>query len=91
MKPVMDNIIVKPNEKTSSTTSGIITSLKEARSTSGVVIASGPGKMKNGKLIPTGVCEGDKVIWGHYDGSDTKIDGEDYIILKQDQLLAIYK
>ena len=54
------------------------------------VIAIGPGKIRDdGERSPMDVSVGDKVLVGKYSGSDIKIDGEDYVILREDEVLAI--
>ena len=55
----------------------------------GEVIAVGPGRFEDGKRVPLDVKKGDKVLMGKYSGSEVKIDGTDYIIIREDEVLAI--
>lgn len=90
LKPLQDRVIVKMIDAEESTKSGIIIggSSKE-KSHMAEVISVGPGKMIDGKIEKIDVNKGDKVVINKYSGTEIKHEGEEYIILKQDEILAI--
>lgn len=91
VKPLHDRIIVKRLEEEDKTKGGIIIpdSAKE-KPFEGKVIAVGDGRVKeDGKKIPMEVKKGDRILFAKYGGSDIKIDGEDHIIMKEDDVLAV--
>ncbi|MDY0291725.1 MAG: co-chaperone GroES [Desulfuromonadaceae bacterium] len=92
IKPLHDRIIVKCVEEETKTAGGIIipdTASKE-KPQQGVVLAVGPGKVTNeGKVLPMMVKKDDKVLFGKYAGTDIKIDGEDYLIMREEDVLGI--
>ena len=87
--PIGDRIVVKPIEKEETTKSGIVlpTSAKE-KPQEGEVIAVGSGKIVDGKKIPLEIKVGDKVVYERYASSVT-IKDEDYVIIREDEVLAI--
>lgn len=91
--PLGDRILLKPEstEKEKVTDSGIIIpdTVSKERPEQGIVIAVGEGKWENGKRIPVGVKVGDKVVFSRYGYEDIKIDGEEFYILKEENILAI--
>ena len=92
LKPVGDRIIIKQDEAHETTSNGlfIATEAKE-RPNSGVVLAVGEGKIaEDGKLIPMPVKEGDRIIYGKYAGTEIDVDGEEVIILRSDEIFAVY-
>lgn len=90
MKPLGDRIVLKQVETEEKTKSGIILpdSAKE-KSQEALVVAVGPGKAVDGKLTPMQVREGDKVIYSEYAGTEVELDDEKYIIVGQDDIIAI--
>jgi chaperonin GroES len=91
IKPLNDRLIVKRLELEEKTKGGIIIpdSAKE-KPLEGVVRAAGPGRADdNGDRRPLAVKEGNRVLFGKYSGTDIKIDGEDLLILKEDDVLAV--
>jgi chaperonin GroES len=89
--PLHDNVIVKPIEEETTTASGIVipdTASKE-KPMRGEVIAVGPGKTEDGKLIPVGVNAGDIVIFTKYAPTEIKIEGTELYVLSADSLLAV--
>ena len=91
IKPLSNYILIKPLERETTTPSGIVIpdSAKE-KPQEGEVIALGPGKKdENGKIIEMSVEEGDVVIYKNWGGKEIKIEGEDHLLLKEDDLLAI--
>ncbi len=91
IRPLNDRILVKRLEEEEKTAGGIIIpdSAKE-KPAEGKVIAVGPGKMNDkGERIAMDVKEGDGVLFSKYGGTDVKIDGEDYLIMREDDVLGI--
>ncbi len=91
MKPIGDRIIVKTVSAEAITPGGIVLpdSAKE-KPLEGEVIAVGPGaQMESGKLKPVDVKPGDTIIYGKYAGTEVKVGGEEFMILRQDDVLAI--
>ncbi len=86
IRPLADRVIIKPQEAEAKTASGIIIpdSAKE-RPQKGTVMAAGPGT-KDDKME---VKVGDNVLYGKYSGTEITIDGKDYLIMKQSDILAI--
>ena len=90
IKPLADNVVIKATEAEESTKSGIVlTSAAKEKPQVAVVVAVGPGGTVDGKEVKMSVKEGDKVIAAKYSGTDIKIDGEEYTILHQSDILAI--
>lgn len=90
IKPLADNVVIKATEAEETTKSGIVlTSAAKEKPQVAVVVAVGPGGTIDGKEVKMSVKEGDKVIAAKYSGTDIKIDGEEYTILHQSDILAI--
>jgi len=91
VKPMEDRIIVRPLEAEQKTSGGIIIpdSAKE-RPQKGEVVAVGPGKYSDkGSKIEMSLKKGDKILYGKYSGTEVKIDSEDYLIMRESDVLAI--
>jgi len=91
LRPLHDRILVKRLEEEQVTKGGIIIpdSAKE-KPIKGEVVAVGPGKVADdGKQIPMNVKSGDKVIFNKYAGTEIKIDGEELLIMREDDILAV--
>ena len=90
IKPLADRVVVKIGEAEETTASGIILagSAKEKPQVAEVV-AIGPGAVVDGKLVPMTVKVGDKVLTAKYAGSEVKLDGEHYTIVRESDILAI--
>jgi len=86
-----DRVVVKPNTEEERTKGGIVLpDTAKERPQEGEVVAVGPGKLlDNGQRAPMDVKPGDKIIFAKYGGTEVKIDGEEYIILRQSDILAI--
>ena len=90
IQPLADRVVVKPLEQESKTKSGIIIpDTAKEKSQKGKVIAKGPGKFEDGKFAPLSVKIGDVVLYKEYGGDEIKLDGEQVIILKEEDILAI--
>ena len=91
VRPLHDRVLVKRLEEAEQVRGGIIIpdSAKE-KPQEAEVIAVGPGKAQdNGERAPMDVAVGDKVLVGKYSGSDIKIDDDEYVILREDEILAV--
>ncbi len=91
IRPLQDRVIVKRIEEEEKTKGGIIIpdSAKE-KPQEGKVIAVGKGKMtEDGKLIPLDVKVGDRVLFGKYAGTEVKIEGEEHLIMREEDILGI--
>lgn len=90
IKPLADNVVIKATEAEETTKSGIVlTSAAKEKPQIAVVVAVGSGGMVDGKNVKMTVKAGDRVIAAKYSGTDIKIDGEEYTILHQSDILAI--
>lgn len=90
IKPLLDRVVVKMTEAEETTQSGIIlTGSAKEKPEVAEVIAVGEGGIVDGKEVKMYVNKGDKVILSKYSGTNVKLDGEEYIIVKQGDILAI--
>ncbi|MCX8036336.1 MAG: co-chaperone GroES [Candidatus Sumerlaeia bacterium] len=92
IKPLGDRVLVQRLEEAEEKTAGgiIIPDTAKEKPQRGKVIAVGPGRMnEDGKLLPMNVKVGDEVLFGKYSGSDVKIDGVEYLIIKEDEIYGI--
>lgn len=91
VRPLHDRIIVKRLEEEEKTKGGIIIpDTAKEKPFEGKVIAVGDGRIKeDGTKIPLEVKKGDRILFAKYAGSDVKIDGEDHLIMKEDDVLAV--
>ena len=91
LKPLGDRVIVKAREKEEMTKSGIVLpDTASEKPQEGSVLAVGPGRvLDNGKRIEMDVKAGDKVLFAKYAGTEVKLDGEDYLVIRESDLLAV--
>jgi chaperonin GroES len=91
VRPLHDRIIVQRLEEGEQKIGGIIVpDTAKEKPQQGKVIAAGQGKAKDdGKRIPLDVKENDTILFGKYSGQEIKIDGEDYLIMREDEVLAV--
>lgn len=90
LKPLGDRVIVLPKESEEVTKSGIvIPDTAKEKPQEGEVIAVGPGRIEEGKSIPMDVKVGDRIIYSKYGGTEVKIEGEEHLILRESDILAI--
>ena len=91
IRPLQDRIVVKRLEGESKTKGGIIIpDTAKEKPIEGKVVAVGNGKvLKNGKVRPPDVKVGDTILFGKYSGTEVKIDGEDHVLLREDDVLAV--
>ena len=91
IRPLHDRVIVERLEEEATTASGIIIpdSAKE-KPQQGKVIAVGKGKVtEDGKVLPLDVKVGDKVLFGKYSGTEVKIEGNEYLMMREDDVLGV--
>ncbi len=91
LRPMQDRIIVKRLEEETKTAGGIlIPDTAKEKPQKGEVVAVGNGKKTDdGKVIPLDVKAGDKVLFGKYAGTEIKIEGEEYLIMREDDILGV--
>ena len=90
IKPLSDRVLVKPEQAEEKTDSGIIIpDTAKEKPQRGVVAAVGPGKTENGQKVDMSVKEGDKVLYGKYSGTELSLEGEDYLIMREADILGI--
>ncbi len=91
IRPLYDRIVVKRVEQKEQMQGGLyIPDSAKEKPQEGEVVAVGKGKrMEDGKVIPLDVQPGDRILFGKYSGSDIKIDNEEYMIMREDEILGI--
>jgi chaperonin GroES len=91
IKPLNDRILVKPLEALEEKVGGIIIpDTAKEKPSEGEIVSVGPGKVgDNGERQPMTVQIGNKVLYGKYSGTEIKYDGQDYLIMREDDVLAI--
>ena len=91
VRPLHDRLVVRRIEEKETVKGGIIIpDTAKEKPQEGEVIAVGNGKvLDSGTKVPIDVKAGDKVLFGKYSGTDIKIDGEEYLILREDEVLAV--
>lgn len=90
IRPLFDRVVIKSCEVEETTKSGLIlTGNAKEKPQMAEVIAVGPGGVVDGKDVAMSVNVGDKVIYSKYAGNEVKLDGEEYIIVRQSDILAV--
>jgi chaperonin GroES len=92
IKPLSDHILIEPIKEEEKTKSGILLpdTMEKERPEQGKVIAVGPGKRtEEGKIIPPSVKPGDKVLFTKYGPNEIKVENKEYLIAREDDILAI--
>jgi chaperonin GroES len=91
IRPLGDRILVKRIQEEEKTKGGIIIpDTAKEKPQEGMVVAVGKGKTtEDGKLLPPDVKAGEKILFGKYAGSEVKIDGEEHLILREDDILGV--
>ncbi len=91
LRPLSDRILVERMEEDEKTKGGIIIpDTAKEKPAEGKIVATGNGRMgEDGKLLPMDVKIGDRILFSKYGGTDVKIDGSDYLILRQDDVLGV--
>ena len=89
LQPLGDRVIVEVLDEEEVTASGILLpDTAKEKPQRGKVLATGPGRYEDGKLVPLDVKKGDEIIFSKYGGTEVKVDGEDYLILRESDVLA---
>ena len=91
IRPLYDRIVVKRIEQKETMQGGLyIPDSAKEKPQEGEVVAVGEGKrLEDGKLVPLDVTVGDRILFGKYSGSDIKLDGEEYMIMREDEVLGV--
>lgn len=90
VRPLADRVVIKKLEAEEKTKSGIVlTGTAKEKPQEAEVVAVGPGTVVDGKEIKMEVKVGDKVLFSKYAGTEVKVDGVEYTIIKQDDILAV--
>ncbi len=91
LRPLQDRILVKRIEEEAKTAGGIyIPDTAKEKPQMGQIVSVGNGKKTDdGKVIPVDVKAGDKVLFGKYAGTEVKVEGEEYIIMREDDILGV--
>ena len=90
IRPLFDRVVIKSCEVEETTKSGLIlTGNAKEKPQMAEVIAVGPGGVVDGKDVTMSVNVGDKVIYSKYAGNEVKLDGEEYVIVRQSDILAV--
>ena len=93
IQPLADRIVVKALEETEQMRGGLyIPDTAKEKPQQGEVVAAGPGKFNDdGKRVPLEVAVGNRILYGKYSGTEVNVDGEEYLILRETDVLAIIK
>jgi len=90
VKPLGDRVLVQAVEQEEVKKGGIIIpDTAKEKPQEGKIVAVGAGKYEDGKLIPMNVKKGDRVLISKYGGTEIKVDGKDYLIMREDDILGI--
>jgi len=91
IKPLGDRVLIKPSEEKEKTKGGIVLpDTAKEKPQEGKIVAVGEGrKTEDGKTIPLTLKVGDKVLYGKYSGTEITIDGEEYLIMREEDVLAV--
>ncbi len=90
IQPLGDRVLVRPDAAEEKTASGIIIpDTAKEKPQRGTVVSAGPGKYENGTKIDMTVKAGDKVLYGKYSGTELTLDGTDYLIMRESDILGI--
>lgn len=95
LSPLHDRVVIRPlsdEERGERRASGlIIPASAQEKSSEGVVVAVGSGRWDDGKLVPMSVSVGDRVLYGKYSNEEVKVNGVEYVIVSESNILAIVK
>ena len=90
VRPLGDRVLVLPIEQDEVKKGGIIIpDTAKEKPQEGKIVAVGPGKHEDGKLVPMNVKKGDRVLYSKYGGTEIKIDGKDHLIMREDDILGV--
>ncbi|MCL6592922.1 MAG: co-chaperone GroES [Alicyclobacillus sp.] len=90
LKPLADRVVIRAVKREEKTASGIVLpDTAKEKPQEGEIVAVGPGRLEEGKRVPLDVKVGDRVIYSKYAGTEVKVDGEELLILRESDILAI--
>ena len=90
IRPLGDRVVIEVAQAETKTASGIILAdTAKEKPMKGVIVAVGPGEFQNGTRLPLDVKTGDTVIYSKYAGTEVKVDGKDYLVVRQSDILAV--
>lgn len=90
IKPLGDRVLIQADVAEEVTSSGLyIPDTAKEKPQQGTVVAVGPGKVENGIKVDMSVSKGDKVLYGKYAGTEVTIDGEEYLIMRESDIVGI--
>ncbi len=90
VQPLADRVVVKALEETEQMRGGLfIPDTAKEKPQQGEIVAVGPGRYEDGKLVPMGVKAGDKVLYGKYSGTEVTVNNEQLLILRETDVLAV--
>lgn len=92
IRPLLDRIVVEKKEAETTTAGGIVipdTATADKKPMRGKVIAIGTGKYIDGKMQPLQVKPGDEVLFGQYAGTDVKLDGKNYLVMREEDVMGV--
>ena len=91
IKPLGDRVVVKPGDREETTRSGIVLpDTAKEKPQEGKIVAVGTGRrLDSGELVPLEVKVGDKVLYAKYAGTEVKVEGEEYLIVREADILAV--
>ncbi len=90
IKPLSDRVVVKPEAAEERTAGGLyVPDTAKEKPQRGTVISVGPGRVENGAKIDMSVQEGDTVLYGKYSGTEISLNGEDYLIMREADILGV--
>lgn len=90
LKPLGDRVVVEPSKQEEMTASGIVLPEKaKEKPVQGTVVAVGSGRFEDGRRIPPEVRVGDTVLYSKYGGTEVKVDGKEYLVLRETDIMGI--
>jgi len=93
VRPLHDRLLIKRIEEQESVKGGIIIpdTAKEKPQEGEIVAVGGGKKTEDGKVLPLDVKKGDRILFGKYSGTEIKLEGEEYVILREDEVLGVFE
>ncbi|MFO1540121.1 MAG: co-chaperone GroES [Chloroflexota bacterium] len=90
LRPLGDRVVIQPTPREEMTKSGIVLpDTAKEKPQEGTIVAAGPGRLDDGEREPMDVKVGDKVLYAKYAGTEFKVDGEEFLIVSQKDILAV--